>query len=228
MHAEGDPLGGRAGTPGGSRLYWVLWTLAQSFRLRYRVRIAGAGSLGRQPVILAGNHLTALDPVFLGISLRRRLVFFTKAEAYGGLSGVLMRLAGQLPLVRGDQEATDWALDQTPLVVARGADVCIYPEGTRSPDAASLHRLHPRVLVPLMRRNAGTPLHVVAISYAARPFPRRTIVDLRVSPAIPTDPSGESAAQTTTRVRDALLATGGMPYVHSYGTAIKERHEETP
>ena len=134
------------GTPGRSAFYWGLFVIAQAVRLRYRIDVQGSDRLGAGPALLVGNHISAIDPVLLGVSLRRRLVFFVKAEAYRGPVALLLSMLGQLPLVRGDQAATDWALEQTPDVLSRGAVVCVYPEGTRSPDGRSLHRLHPRVL----------------------------------------------------------------------------------
>ncbi len=207
----------RVGRPGRGAGYWPLWVLAQGTRVHWHIRVTGVEHIAAGPAILAGNHLRAVDPVLLGVALRRRLVFIAKAEALTGVAGVVLRGTGQVPLIRGDVAATSWALDACGAALRAGRIVGIYPEATRSPDGRSLHRLHERILAPLVVDNPDVPVHAVAVGY--RPPRRgRVRVDLRFSPALEV---GGTAAQITATVRDALLDLGGMPYVDRSGAAVK-------
>lgn len=222
--------------PGGSRrgaaAYWTVYAVAQLVRLPWSVRLHGGARIGPGPAILAGNHLRALDPVFLGISLPRRIAFITKAEAFRGPLGPLLRRTGQIALMRGDRDSTASSLASAAAAIENGRTVVVYPEATRSPDGLSLHRLHHRVLDDLVRDSPTTPVHAVAITYDRRPW-RRTRVTLHVSApldpgAAPSHNAGPNAGPARPGapalvdvVRDALLALGRMPYVDRFGTAVK-------
>lgn len=212
----------RIGRPGYGRPYWMLYLLAQLLRVRYRIRVTGIESVASGPAILIGNHLSLMDPIMVGISAHWRVCFFTKEEVFESPGAFFFRWSGQIPLRRGDEEATRWALAMSAAVVASGQKLCVYPEATRSPDSVSLHRLHRRVLVPVLQANPDVPVHLMAIAYPGRRLGRR-IVDLRFSPALDLDAAAMDANQLTDLVRDQILELGGMPYVHAFGRSVKER-----
>lgn len=209
----------RVGRPGHGGLYWPLFVIGQVLRLRWSVRLAGRHSLRSGPAILVGNHVRAIDPVLLGLALPRRQVFVAKAEAYDGPAAPILRGTGQIAIVRGDDASTEWALAASAAVLAEGRVLCVYPEATRSPDGRSLHRLHRRVLVPLIEASPGIPVHAVAIGYSPAAMGRAR-VDLRLSEPLPIDAT-MTDAEITDLVRDTLLTLGGMPYVDRFGTAVK-------
>ncbi len=221
--AEGRRIHGGidAGRPGRGRGYWPFWLPAQALRARFRVEVVGREHIAPGPAILIGNHISMLDPVIAGFTSRWRLVFFTKIEAYRGAIGVFLRTVGQIPLKRGDEESTRWALAMSHQVLIQGRKLGIYPEGTRSPDGHSLHRLHRRVLVPILEANPGVPVHAMTVSYGS-PRHGRVPVRLAYSPALPLDPSTMSASDLTDAVTTALRETGGMPYVHAFGQTLKK------
>ena len=210
----------RVGRPGRSRGYWPLFVPAQALRLRYAVHVTGREHVLPGPAILIGNHLSLMDPVLVGVTTPWRLCFFTKVEAYEGAGGFFFRWAGQIPLRRGDEESTAWALEMSQLALESGAKLCVYPEGTRSPDGRSLHRLHRRVLVPILQANPGVPVHAMTVRYGTARR-GRIPVDLRFSPALRLAPDASGPDALTDSVRDALLELGGMPYVHAFGRAVK-------
>lgn len=214
--------GVRIGRPGHGWAYRPLHLLAQLLRLRYAVRVAGIQNVAPGPAIVIGNHLSAMDPVLVGLTSRWRLVFFTKIEAYEGASGLLIRSVGQIPLRRGDEESTTWALDMSRHVLAMGRTLGVYPEGTRSPDGRSLHRLHRRVLVPILQANPDVPVHAMAIAYPGRRHGRQ-LVDLRFSKPLSIDARTMTADEVTDAVRDALIELGGMPYIHTFARSVKAR-----
>jgi 1-acyl-sn-glycerol-3-phosphate acyltransferase len=64
--------------------YWLLKTvLTPVLRFFYRVRVEGLGHVPETgPAILASNHLSFSDSIFLPLVLRRRITFGAKAEYF--------------------------------------------------------------------------------------------------------------------------------------------------
>ena len=62
-------------------LYWLIKAiLTPILRVFYRVRIDGREHLPAQgPVILAANHRSFMDSLFLPLVIRRRVTFVAKA-----------------------------------------------------------------------------------------------------------------------------------------------------
>lgn len=99
-----------------------------------RWRIEGADHLpSHGPVLLAINHLSALDPLLGGSAVRRKVHFMAKEELFRSkfLAAVLRRL-GAFPVRRGESDRQ--ALRQAVRLLEQGEVVGIFPEGTRSPD----------------------------------------------------------------------------------------------
>jgi 1-acyl-sn-glycerol-3-phosphate acyltransferase len=149
-----------------------------------------------------------------------RVTAFTKLEWFEGPAAPFFRLMGQIPLRRGDQAATDWAIDMASEALAYGGKIGLYPEGTRSPDPTRLHRLHGRVLLPVLRAHPEVPAHAVTTAYTHRRF-RRTLVRVRVSPRLPLDPSTMTPEAIIAVVRDALLELGGQTYADASAHDVK-------
>jgi 1-acyl-sn-glycerol-3-phosphate acyltransferase len=82
------------------------------------------------PVIIAGNHLSALD-IVLGAVSPRPLVFIGRGDLFGypGLRLVLNDL-GIIPVARGNADVG--AIKAALRVLQTGGAVGIFPEGTRS------------------------------------------------------------------------------------------------
>src|SRR6516162_8702315 len=117
--------------------YWVLKVvLSPVLRFLYRVRVEGAEHLPPSgPVILASNHLSFCDSIFLPLVLRRRVTFVAKAEYFEDRkTGWFFRAVGQIPIKRTGGTASERALASACEVLQRGGIFGIYPEGTRSPD----------------------------------------------------------------------------------------------
>lgn len=123
--------------------YWLLKyiVLGPWLRLIFRPRIEGLQHIpSHGPAILASNHLSFSDSIFMPLVVRRKVTFVAKAEYFTGtgLKGWLTRAfflgVGCIPVDRTGGDAAKAALD-TLLRVLREGDVAgIYPEGTRSPD----------------------------------------------------------------------------------------------
>jgi 1-acyl-sn-glycerol-3-phosphate acyltransferase len=91
--------------------------------------------------ILASNHLSFSDSIFLPLKVRRPVTFLAKSEYFTGkgVKGALVRWfflsTGQLPIDRSGGKASEDSLNTGLGVLERGLLLGIYPEGTRSPDA---------------------------------------------------------------------------------------------
>ena len=90
--------------------------------------------------ILASNHLSFSDSIFLPLLVRRPVTFLAKSEYFTGrgLKGALSRwfftATGQLPIDRSGGKASEASLNTGLSVLEQGSLLGIYPEGTRSPD----------------------------------------------------------------------------------------------
>jgi 1-acyl-sn-glycerol-3-phosphate acyltransferase len=125
-------------------LYWVVkGVLTPIIRVCFRVRIEGRENLpARGPVILASNHRSFLDSIFIPAIVRRRVTFVAKAEYFDDpKTAWFFRGVGQIPVRREGGSAGERALASATEVLQRGGVFGIYPEGTRTRDGY-LHRGH--------------------------------------------------------------------------------------
>ncbi|MFF9479099.1 lysophospholipid acyltransferase family protein [Streptomyces sp. NPDC014733] len=110
-------------------------------RVLYRPTVEGAERIPETgPVILAGNHVTFIDSLFLSLVVKRPVYFIGK-DSYvtgKGLKGRLMawffRSSGMIPVDRDGGRGGVAALMTGRRVLEQGHAFGIYPEGTRSPD----------------------------------------------------------------------------------------------
>ncbi len=117
--------------------YWALKVvLTPILRLIYRVRVEGRENVPRTgPVILASNHQSFIDSIFLPMALWRRVTFVAKAEYFESRKTAwFFRAVGMIPLKRDGGSASERALAAAREVLLAGGVLGIYPEGTRSPD----------------------------------------------------------------------------------------------
>jgi 1-acyl-sn-glycerol-3-phosphate acyltransferase len=129
---------------GGSVAYWLLKAiLTPVLNLCYRIKIEGREHLPKSgPVILAANHRSFLDSIFIPLVLRRRVTFVAKAEYFDDpKSAWFFRAVGQIPIRREGGSAAEGALAAATDVLESGGVFGIYPEGTRTRDGY-LHRGH--------------------------------------------------------------------------------------
>jgi 1-acyl-sn-glycerol-3-phosphate acyltransferase len=117
--------------------YWLVKAILQPIlRFFYRVRVEGLEHIpGTGPAILASNHVSFCDSIFLPMVLRRRITFVAKAEYFEDpKTAWFFRAVGQIPIQRTGGSASERALASAREVLERGGLFGIYPEGTRSPD----------------------------------------------------------------------------------------------
>ena len=118
------------------------------------------------PAVLASNHLSACDSLFLPVVSPREITFWAKAEYFaadgwkGRLTAATMRGLRQIPIERGNGRAALSALEIALTVLRAGGLFGIYPEGTRSPDGR-LYR--GRTGIARIVLEAGVPVLPVAM-----------------------------------------------------------------
>lgn len=106
----------------------------------FRVEVQGLEHVPEGPAILAANHRSFMDSIFLALSSPRPISFLAKAEYFDHrVTRWIFRNTGQIPLRRGSPTSAREAVAAASAVLAAGGLVGIYPEGTRSPDG-KLHR----------------------------------------------------------------------------------------
>ncbi len=109
----------------------------------------------RGPVILACNHRSFLDSIFIPLVVRRRVTFVAKAEYFDDpKTAWFFRGCGQIPIRREGGSASERALASATDVLLKGNVFGIYPEGTRTRDG-KLHRGHTGVARLALRCNAA-------------------------------------------------------------------------
>jgi 1-acyl-sn-glycerol-3-phosphate acyltransferase len=145
-------------------LYWTLkLVLTPLLRLGFRIQVEGRDHLPRRgPVILAANHRSFLDSIFLPLAIgRRRMTFVAKAEYFENpRTAWFFRGVGQIPIQRSGGSASDAALDAATDVLRGGGTFGIYPEGTRTRDGVT-HRGHTGVA--RLARTTGVPIVPVGL-----------------------------------------------------------------
>ncbi|MGA2394896.1 MAG: lysophospholipid acyltransferase family protein [Candidatus Lustribacter sp.] len=125
------------------------------------------------PVIVACNHVSYLDPVVLGIGLRRPLTYLAKKELFAiPVLGPVITALGVYPL---DREAGGVAAVRAALRALKdGRCVGIFPEGTRNLTG----RAEGKGGAALLGALSGAPVVPAAISGTrhARPFQRIRVI----------------------------------------------------
>jgi 1-acyl-sn-glycerol-3-phosphate acyltransferase len=144
-------------------LYWaVKVVLTPILRVVYRVKVDGREHLPTSgPVILAANHRSFLDSLFLPLVIRRRVTFVAKAEYFDSKKTAwFFRGVGQIPIRRGGGSASGRALESATEVLEAGGVFGIYPEGTRTRDGFT-HRGHTGVA--RLAQRTGAPIIPVGL-----------------------------------------------------------------
>ncbi len=116
-------------------LYKIIRPLAKVvIAAKYKVTYIGAENVPTdRGFILASNHITALDPVIIGVGCKAQFHFIAKKELFEKKAvGWFLTNLNAFPVDRSkfDFKSMDYAVK----VVEDGDALVIFPEGTRSPD----------------------------------------------------------------------------------------------
>lgn len=139
-------------------LYYILLPLAWLvFHIGFRVHTVGRENLRKvqtKGCIIAPNHVSAIDPVFIVISRfwGRRMLVFAKKELFeiNALLTWFFRCCGAL-CVRGNKEELE-IIDRTVEACRAGETLLIFPEAPAKKRAGSCR---PRAACSSLRRRPG-------------------------------------------------------------------------
>jgi 1-acyl-sn-glycerol-3-phosphate acyltransferase len=222
--------------------YWFLKfvVIGPVVHLVYRPRAEGAENVPRTGcAILACNHLSAADWIFMPLSISRRVTFLAKAEYFTGtgVKGFLQRLffagSGQVPIDRTNATAAEGAIRTGVRILREGKLLGIYPEGTRSPDGR-LYR--GKTGVARMALDTGAPVVPLAMIYRRRNLPFGiTLVRVRIRFGKPLDfsryagLSGDRFVERsiTDEIMYEIMTLSGQEYVDVYGATVKKTMDAT-
>ena len=118
--------------------YWVLKAVLTPLLLAcFRWRTPGRRNVpSRGGAILAANHQSFCDSIFLPASIRRRVTYLAKAEYFDARkTRWFFSAVGQIPIRRGGGSQSERALATAREVLCKGRLIALYPEGTRADDA---------------------------------------------------------------------------------------------
>lgn len=186
-------------------------TVGSYLRGRWRPAVRGLEHLPESGgAILAANHHSIADQIFLAAVTPRHIAFWAKAEyfrASGRLTARLVTALGAIPVERGGGRAALTAFDAAVPVLRAGGLVAVFPEGTRSPDGR-LYR--GRTGVVRLAHRAGVPIIPVGLrgTDRLRPpgtrFPRRHPITVTFGPPLPVQVDTHADIR---RLTDTLMTT---------------------
>ena len=187
------------------------------------------------PAILASNHLSVIDSVYLPLLLNRPVIFPAKAEYFtargpaGRAWAAYLRSTGQLTIDRDNPRAAQATLDAALELLRDGHLVGIYPEGSRSPDGR-LYR--GRSGVGYLALHSGIPVVPVAMTGTRQMLPpggrvpRPCRIEVRIgAPMSFGDVTSQPPARARSVIADQVMAAtarlSGQEYVHTFASARK-------
>ena len=220
--------------------YWLLknFVLGPLILTLFRPWVVGREHVPTTgPVIFASNHISFIDSVILPAVLDRRLSFLAKSDYFTGrgLKGwatkTFFNAIGQLPIDRSGGKASEASLRTGLQVLARGEQLGIYPEGTRSPDAKMYRG---RTGVARMVLEAGVPIIPVAMIDTEKVMSVGSGVHIRRIGVVFGEPLDFSRFEgmesdrfvlrsITDEIMYELHRISGQEYSDVYATSVKEK-----
>lgn len=111
------------------------WARAMLLGAGVRMRREGLGHVPRAPCVIVANHSSMLDICVLAAALPLRFHFASRPLFFRiPVLGWAMHLARHARIDPKDPRGARHALDGLGARLRRGLSLCLFPEGTRSPD----------------------------------------------------------------------------------------------
>lgn len=181
----------------------------------WRLRLEGDWPEQGGPFVVVANHQSMLDIVLLS-RVPEEMKWVAKQELFDvPWIGWMMRLAGDIPVRRGDVGSGGAAMERAGAYLGRGMSVMMFPEGTRSRDGRML-TFKPGAFRLAIR--AGVPILPVVVSGTAPGLPKGGLAVApcdavaRILPPFSTEGLTEAdAGALRTRVRNAMAAERPAP-----------------
>jgi 1-acyl-sn-glycerol-3-phosphate acyltransferase len=189
------------------------------------------------PAILASNHLSIVDSLYLPLVLTRPVVFPAKAEYFsargpvGRLWAAYLRSTKQLEMKRDDTRSAQATLEAAAEILRGGDLFGFYPEGTRSPDGR-LYR--GRSGIGWLALNSTAPVIPVAMTGTRKmlppgsSLPRPARIEIRIGKPLEfghlaSEPPARARRIIADEVMRAIGELSGQEYVHEYASDVKAK-----
>jgi len=200
----------------------------------FRPKVTGLRHVPQNgPVIIASNHLSFSDSIFMPLVVPRKVTFLAKSEYFTspGVKGFAKKKTfealGQVPVDRSGGRRSEAALNTGLELLSAGNCIGIYPEGTRSPDG----RLYKgRTGIARLAIESGAAVVPVAMFNTAEIQPTGQVIPkvTRVEMVFgePLYFSGDSTdlqhlRAVTDEIMDAIHELSGQEYVDMYASEAK-------
>ncbi|AIQ30853.1 MULTISPECIES: lysophospholipid acyltransferase family protein [Paenibacillus] len=141
------------------------------YAILFPLKIVGRENVPKEGgVLLCANHISLLDPMTIGIKLKRQVKYMAKAELFTvPVLGWLIKQLGAFPVKRGgvSKESIKTALN----TLRSGNVMGIFPEGTRNSDSGAAKKGAASFAL-----RSGAAVVPAAIIGSYKPFRRMTVV----------------------------------------------------
>ncbi|TQN31536.1 1-acyl-sn-glycerol-3-phosphate acyltransferase [Haloactinospora alba] len=213
-------------------------------RILWPLRVRGTHHIpSHGPVILASNHRSNLDPLFIGVAVPRPVTFIAKQELFSEgtppqrVFARTLRAIGQMSVDRRPGQGAHAAMEHSLDFLRDGSALGIFPEGTRSPDG-QLYR--GQTGLAWLALASGAPVVPVALAGTDRilpegsRFPALRPVGVRFGPAVDLSPwAGEQGkARSRRAATDAIMAEiqrlSGQQQASRYASSAKAEQQNDP
>jgi len=203
----------------------------------WRPKVTGAEHIPTSGgAVLAANHNSFVDSVFLPLMVDRPVTFSAKAEYFSASSpaarllSAYLRATNQLRMDRDGPRAAQDTLEAALGLLREGGLFGIYPEGTRSPDGR-LYRGRPGV--GWLALKSGLPVIPVALSGTRKVLPPGHVVPrpgrievrigqpLALAPELFDQPPAKARRVIADQVMAAIQQLSGQEYVHMFASDRK-------
>jgi 1-acyl-sn-glycerol-3-phosphate acyltransferase len=135
----------------------------------WRLRVEGRWPAREGPFVVVANHQSILDILLLS-RMPREMKWIAKEALFKvPWVGLMLRMSGDIPIRRGDPESGGEALGRAKAYLARGMNVMIFPEGTRSAKGTLLPFKSGAFRLAI---EAGVPVLPIAVQGTAQGMPK--------------------------------------------------------
>lgn len=216
--------------------------VAPASRVVWPQRVEGSHHVPEQgSVILAVNHLSIIDPLFIGVACPRAVRFIAKKELFDESTFVkklvarTLRALGPVSVDRRPGQSSQEAMNNSLEVINGGEVFGIFPEGTRSPDG----RLYKgQTGLAWLALTTGAPVVPVALTGTerilppGRKIPSFNRVGVRFGEPVDLSPWAGRAdrakprREATDAIMDAIAKLSGQEQIARYAASVKAELEQ--
>ena len=193
--------------------------------LHFRPRVTGREHVpAHGPVLLASNHLSAVDTILIPSFSPRKVQFLAKASLFATpIGGWFFRHIGAIPVHREAGSAAQAALEAGTRVLAAGQVFAVFPEGSRSRDGRLYRGRSGAAFMALETGATVVPVGLIGINRAivdpatGKPSP----AEIRFGAPIALSdlaalPGGRARREATERIMAAIQQLTGQELAGGY------------